>query len=129
MLEKKRLLEEKEASLDASIQKLEKDANFMEHQIQSPYDRNVAVQTIMEHKDHLMGIHDVVAKLIVPQDGYEQAIQTSLGGLMMNVVTETMKAVAAINFLKKTGLVELLSFPHRVFARNIHEDALTIAKR
>lgn len=130
LLEKKRLLEEKEASLDASIQKLEKDANFMEHQIQRPYDRNVAVQTIMEHKDHLMGIHDVVAKLIVPQDGYEQAIQTSLGGLMMNVVTETDEAaVAAINFLKKNRAGRATFIPlNRVFARNIHEDALTIAK-
>ncbi len=129
LLKKQRALD-KEQSLESTIRRLQKEVDFMEHQIQRPYDRNTAVQTIMEHKDHLWGVHDVLAKLISPHDGFEQAIQTSLGGRMMNIVTENDEAaVEAINFLKKNRAGRATFIPlNRVFSRNVHSDALMIAE-
>ncbi len=61
-----------------------------------------SIRRVMECRDHVKGIHGVVADLIDVPKEYEIAIETALGGSIQNVVTDSEQtAKVLIEHLKK----------------------------
>lgn len=61
-----------------------------------------STRRVMEQREHVSGIHGVVADLITTKKKYETAIETALGGSIQNVVTDSEQtAKELIEYLKK----------------------------
>ncbi len=92
------------------------------HKLQSRLEslRNIAerydgygssIRRVMEQKEHVPGIHGVVADLIKVEKKYETAIETALGGSIQNIVTsdeETAKKMVSFLKEKKYGRATFL---------------------
>ena len=104
--------------------------NILKHRLSRPFEHNIGVQTIMNNKDNLYGIHDVVSNLLMSSAEYDLAINTSLAGANMHLVTEdSQSAVNAINFLKRNQSGRATFIPLNVVkARNVHPDALVVCE-
>lgn len=83
---------------------LQSRRDVLKNLIDRPFEAQAGISAILNHKETLSGIHDVVAKLITAHDGYEQAIATSLGGSLTHIVSEDEKSARqAIGFLKRNA--------------------------
>ena len=104
--------------------------NILKHRLNRPFEQNQGVQTIMNNKDNLYGIHDVVANLLISNAEYDLAISTSLAGANMHIVTsDSQAAVNGINFLKKNRSGRATFIPLEVLKeRNVHPDALLVCE-
>lgn len=70
--------------------------------INRPLMNQAGVRAIMNARKSLVGIEGVVVDLVKPEEGYESAISTALGGALYNIVTKNSECViAAIEFLKR----------------------------
>lgn len=75
--------------------------NNQQQLLDRPFIAQAGIQAILQHKQSLQGVYDVVAKLLQAKDGYELAISTALSGASNNIVTRHEEdAKAAIRFLK-----------------------------
>ena len=103
---------------------------FLEHRLKRPFETNEGVQTIIDNKDNIYGIHDVVGNLLNAVTGYEIAISTTLAGALMHVVThDGDAAVNAINFLKKNRSGRATFIPLDILRpRFVNRDAMTICE-
>ncbi|MDQ7982795.1 MAG: AAA family ATPase [Spiroplasma sp.] len=64
--------------------------------------KNFAVETVLNNRNSLYGVIDIVANLIEVPELYQQAISVVLGNNLKNLVTKTDKdAAKAVNFLKE----------------------------
>lgn len=93
------------------IRRLNNRKEVLETMIDQPYRQQQGVRSILEAKDSLNGVMDVVANALNPHDGYEEAISTALGGAMYNIIVKDPDSARnAINFLKnnKTGRATFL---------------------
>lgn len=129
--ENNRLLVECQQRLDTLVSTRQQHLNRLEvlnHRLSRPYEHQAGVQTIMNNKQALFGIHDTVSNLLIPHDGYELAINTALGGAVNHLVTDDDKAaVASIQFLKRNKSGRATFIPLTVCRpRNAHPDILTI---
>ena len=82
------------------------------------------VQAIMNAQQSLSGVCGVVAKLLTPTEGYEEAISVALGGAMYNIVTTDEQAARqSIGFLKKNESGRATFLPLTVMqARFVNRD-------
>lgn len=93
--------------LDSIKTKLER-ANtrkaVLESQINAPLQSHAqaGVKSVLDAKNSLPGIEGVIVELVQPENGFENAISTALGGALYNILaTDPQAATNAINFLKK----------------------------
>lgn len=64
--------------------------------------KNLGVQTVLNNRESLYGVVDIIANLIEVPELYHQAISVVLGRNLNNIVTKTDKdAAKAVNFLKE----------------------------
>ena len=64
-----------------------------------------SIRRVMEQRDHVKGIHGVVADLIKVDKDYEVAIEIALGGSIQNIVTDNeFTAKQLIQYLKQNKL-------------------------
>ncbi len=126
-------LMDKQAQADAffnEINHLNNRKSVIEAQIKAPLQGQAGVRSIMEAKNSLPGIYDVITNLFVPDDGYQQAISVALGGALYNIVTADEKAARnAINFLKRNHSGRATFLPINVMKpRYVNNDQLFIAE-
>ena len=122
-------LEKDEAA--ALVNRLKNRQEILENLIKNPFDQaHGGVKAILDNSFSLYGIKGVIAKLITPQDGYEQSLEAALGGALYNIVTkDEASARNAISFLKKNRMGRATFLPMTVMkARNIRNDQELIAK-
>lgn len=110
--EKEKSLDEKKEALSALSSSISNYRMSYEHKrvnfeslksISERYDGyGISIKKIMEIKREIGGINGVVADLIKLDKKYELAIETSLGGKIQNIVTDTEEtAKVLIEYLKK----------------------------
>ena len=75
--------------------------SVLKSQIDAPLQNHKGVKSVMDAKNVLPGICDIVSNLFIPDEGYQQAISVALGGALYNIVTnDDASARAAIRYLK-----------------------------
>ena len=98
-----------EASLkkDESINVLNRMNNrreILKNVISDPFSsvNQSGTKSIMAHKSSFYGIMGVIGQIILPDEGYEEAINTALAGSVYHIVTKDEEAARkAIEFLKR----------------------------
>lgn len=84
------------------LRKLQNRKEVLENTIKEPFNNQFGVKSIIENKNSLNGVLGVVAQVLKPKNGYEEAISVAIGGAMYNIITtDEHSARNAINFLKK----------------------------
>lgn len=95
-------LAEENSSITSYINKLSNRKEVLSNLMRSPFNHQQGVKTIMDNKDSLYGICGVVSQLLIPNEGYEEAISSALGGALYHIVSEDEDCARnAISFLKK----------------------------
>ena len=70
--------------------------------MRNPFNNQQGIKSIMDHANALHGILGVIGQVLNVKDGYEEAISTSLGGAMNNIVTQDEQSARdAIRFLTR----------------------------
>lgn len=117
-------------SAQARLNQLKNRRNNQQQLIDRPFITQAGIQAILRHKNSLVGIEDVVVKLLIAQDGYQQAISTALGGSSNHIVTQTEEdAKNAIRFLKQNRSGRATFIPLSVIKpRTLRHDDLVIAQ-
>lgn len=97
-------------------------------QLQSTNSGDRGVNTLLNSKDIISGIHSTVSNLIQVDERYEIAIQTALGKACNNIIVDSSDiAVRAINFLKKNNAGRATFLPlDTIKSKEIREDTLLI---
>ena len=96
--ERNQKYEEARMRLQRVTNRLEVVKNIQER----PFLNQAGVQAILNAQQSLVGVHGVIAKLLQPTSGYEEAISVALGGALYNIVTsDEYSARSAIGFLKR----------------------------
>lgn len=110
--------------------RLENRIEVLNHRLKRPFETSGGVQTILDNRSSLYGIHDVVANILIPYEAYEEAINTTLAGAMRHIVTtDDQGAIQAIDFLKRNRSGRATFIPLSVVKeRFIHHDALTVCE-
>ena len=84
------------------LRRLQNRKEVLENILKEPFNNQYGVKSIMDNKNSLSGVLGVVAQVLKPTDGYEEAISVAIGGAMYNIVTsDEQSARNAINFLKR----------------------------
>ncbi|GAA5414789.1 AAA family ATPase [Ureaplasma ceti] len=102
--------------------------NTLSELMQSSQNGEKGVNTLLNAKDVLFGIHSTVSSVLTVPEKFEIAIQTALGKAGNNLIVDTTEtAVRAINFLKKNngGRATLLPLD-TIKPKEIREDSLLI---
>lgn len=96
-----------------------------------PFMNQAGVQAIVRAQSTLSGVFGVITDLMIPQKGYEDAVSTSFGGALFNVVTKDEESARkAINFLKKNESGRATFLPLTVlFGRTISREHSIIAQQ
>lgn len=117
-------------TLIARLNQLKNRRSNQQQLIDRPFITQAGVQAILQQKQNLNGIEDVVVKLLTPQEGFEQAISTSLGGSSNHIVTIDEEAAKnGIRFLKQNRSGRATFIPLSVIKpRQVYDDDLVIAE-
>jgi len=84
------------------LRRMNSRKDVLQNMLQRPFMLQAGVSAVLEAKTSLPGIEDVVAKIIKPNHGYQEAIAVALGGAQFDIVcSDEISARRAINFLKK----------------------------
>lgn len=104
--------------------------NNQQQLIDRPFIAQQGIQAILQHKNSLSGVRDVVVKLLVAHEGYEQAISSALGASANHIVTLNEEhAKDAIRFLKQNRSGRATFIPLSVIKeRYVRDDDLVIAR-
>lgn len=97
--------------------------------LDEPFRQQQGVNSIIKAKTSLNGIYDVVANILRPHEGYEQAISTALGGSLYFIVTKDERSSReAVNFLKKNKSGRATFLPLTVLKPRYlrHEDEIVL---
>ncbi len=96
---------DKSTALDQAenrLRTLENRKNVLDSLIRNPFNNQQGIKSIMDNQNALSGILGVIGQVLHVQNGYEEAISTSLGGAMNNIVTKDEQCARdAIRFLTK----------------------------
>ena len=114
----------------ARLNQLKNRRNNQQQLIDRPFIAQAGIHSILQHKQNLTGIEDVVVKLLLPKEGYEQSISTSLGGSSNHIVTSDEEAAKnAIRFLKQNRSGRATFIPLSVIKpRSPYNDDLVVAE-
>lgn len=111
---------------------LSNKAEVLENLIKNPFDsqNHSGVKAVMENKNSLFGILDVVAQALIPDQGYEEALKAAIAGSAFHIVCKNEdSAKNAINFLKKNHSGRATFIPLTVCKEySIAENDLIICK-
>ncbi len=118
----------KVSGASASMNSLKNRIDVINHRIARPFEGQQGVQSIMDNKASLPGIHDAIGNLFTPMESYETAMTTALAGAVMHIVTSTGEdAVNAINFLKKNRSGRATFVPLTISRKRwVSDDAMLI---
>lgn len=95
-------LTQKRFDQSGNVNRYQSRLAVLENIIKEPFSNQQGVKVVMDHQKALHGILGVVGQVIVPSEGYEQAISVALGGALYNIVSEDEAAARdAIAFLKQ----------------------------
>lgn len=84
------------------LRRMNSRKEVLQNMLQRPFMLQAGVSAVLEAKSSLPGIEDVVAKIIKPNQGYQEAIAVALGGAQFDIVcADESSARRAISFLKK----------------------------
>ena len=84
------------------LRSLENRKNVLDSLLRNPFNNQQGIKSIMDHANALHGILGVIGQVLNVKDGYEEAISTSLGGAMNNIVTQDEQSARdAIRFLTR----------------------------
>ncbi len=111
------------------LRKQETELNFLKQTKNNPFASHYGVKAVINNRA-LSGIIGVVADLINPVEGYEQAIEVALGGAMFNIVTDDQdSARVAVQYLKSNSGGRATFLPINVVKERILEhNILTVAE-
>ena len=117
-------------SLTRRVNYLNNRKSILEDQQKAPLQSQDGVKKIMESKNALPGIYDIVSNLFIPDDGYQQAISVALGGALYHIVCENEdSARTAIRFLKNNRSGRATFLPLSVMrGREVSKENLFIAE-
>ena len=95
-----------------------------------PFMNQAGVSAIVAAQSSLVGVFGVIADLLKPSLGYEEAIGVALGGALYNIVTKDEEAARkAIAFLKKNESGRATFLPLSVlYGRNLSKEHEIIAQ-
>ena len=97
------------------IRRLQNRKNILENTIQQPFIQQAGVQAVMNASNSLSGVLGVIASVILPSDGYEEAISVALGGALYNIVTTNEEAARnAIKYLKNNKCGRATFLPRNI---------------
>jgi len=104
-IESNRLMAERNQKYEETKMRMQRIQNRLEvvKNIQArPFLSQAGVQSILNAQQSLVGVHGVIAKLLTPQENFEEAVSVALGGALYNIVTaDEASARSAITFLKR----------------------------
>ena len=84
------------------LRRLQNRKDVLKNIVKEPFNNQAGVKAIVDNKSSLNGVLGVVGQVLIPQNGYEEAISVAIGGALYNIVTtDESSARNAINFLKK----------------------------
>ncbi|SJZ90548.1 chromosome segregation protein SMC [Anaerorhabdus furcosa] len=84
------------------LRRLQNRKEFLDNLLKDPFNSQGGVKSVVDNAASLHGVLGVIAQIMQPTEGYEEAISVALGGTMYNIVTSDEEAARnAINFLKK----------------------------
>lgn len=84
------------------LRRLNSRKDVLQNMLQRPFMLQAGVSAVLDAKNSLPGIEDVVAKIIKPMQGYQEAVSVALGGAQFDIVcSDDVSARRAISFLKK----------------------------
>ena len=84
------------------VRRLQNRQEVLENLKRQPFIQQAGVQAVVDSKESLPGILGVVAQLLTPEPGYEDAISVALGGAVYHIATSNEECARnAIQFLKK----------------------------
>ncbi len=83
------------------IRRLQNRRLVLDNVIQQPFVQQAGVQAVMNAANSLPGVLGVIASVMDPVNGYEEALNVALGGALYNIVTSNEQAARdAIRYLK-----------------------------
>ncbi|MCF0111442.1 MAG: AAA family ATPase [Erysipelotrichaceae bacterium] len=110
-----------------TVRYYENRRDVLKAQMEAPFTHQSGVQAIMEARDSLPGIYEPVAKAFHPEEGYEEAISTALGGSLYHIITEDeQSARIAIRYLKKNQVGRATFLPLTVCKPRVPAQDATI---
>ena len=81
------------------LRRLQNRKDVLKNIIKEPFNNQAGVKAIVDNKSSLNGVLGVVGQVLMPQNGYEEAISVAIGGALYNIVTtDESSARNAINF-------------------------------
>lgn len=84
------------------LRRLQNRKEVLDNLLKDPFNSQGGVKAIVDNKSSLQGVLGVIAQIMIPTEGYEEAISVALGGTLYNIVTTNEESARnAINFLKK----------------------------
>lgn len=90
--------------LNNMIRRLQNRRSILDNTIQQPYQQQNGVAAVVNASSSLPGVLGVIAAIINPANGYEEAINVALGGALYNIVTKDEEAARnAISYLKRNN--------------------------
>jgi len=125
------------STLQGDIEKKQSLLNYLgnrksvlEAQLKAPFEHEAGVKAIMEAKNVLTGIYDVITNIFSVDDGYQQAISVALGNAVYHIVTKDQQsAVNAIKYLKKNKTGRATFLPLDIIEpRYIDDDKLFVCE-
>ena len=123
-------LQDEFSKANANMNYLNSRKAVLQAQASAPLQGHAGVKSIMEAKNALPGICGTVSDLFKPDEGYQQAISTALGGAVYHIVTTNDQAArTAIKYLKNNRSGRATFLPMNVMqARYVNKDHLFIAE-
>lgn len=125
--------EQKKKELDDSsnlLSRLNSRRTVLQAQHDEPFTHQAGVKAIIENRNSLHGIHDVISSLFKVDDGYQLAISQSLAAAVYHIVTDDESSARnAIRFLKNNHAGQATFLPLSVIrGRTIPEEHLFVAE-
>ncbi|MDD4642991.1 MAG: AAA family ATPase [Erysipelotrichaceae bacterium] len=103
--------------INNKIRRLNNQKSVLENTIQQPFLQQAGVSSIMNAANSLPGVLGVIATIMKPQKGYEEAISVALGGALYNIVTkDEASARNAISYLKRNRSGRATFLPRNVLS-------------
>ena len=123
-------LQDKLSQANSNLNYLNSRKAVLQAQAAAPLQGHAGVKSIMEAKNALPGICGTVSDLFKPDEGYQQAISTALGGAVYHIITTTDAAARnAIKYLKNNRSGRATFLPMNVMqARYVNKDHMVIAE-
>lgn len=119
-------------NLHHTLGKKKASLDFFTLNQQKQLQKNLGVQTVLNNRESLYGVVDIIANLIEVPELYHQSISVVLGRNLNNIVTKTDKdAARAVKFLKenRAGIATFLPLNTIQIKTATQEDAIVVSSQ